>query len=133
MQRKIIDMHQHLTEVNTAEAMAEQYAALGVEKVVLLAVPPCREPTNNDDVLEAHRRYPDLFVPFVGFVVTLDSTTKGTKCRAGTGRVEGTGIGNRVGRCLRPPAAAHTSKGDQRLHGRLRNRCILDKLRPFVY
>ncbi len=67
MARRIIDMHQHLHQTNTAEAMAEEYARLGVEKVVLQAWPPRRVPGNNDDVLAAHRKYPDLFVPFVGF------------------------------------------------------------------
>ena len=67
MRRRIIDIHQHLNEVNTADAMAEAYAALGVEKVVLLGMPPRRRPGNNDDVLAAHQNYPDLFLPFVGF------------------------------------------------------------------
>jgi len=67
MLRRVIDMHQHLVGPNTADAMAEHYATLGVEKVVLQALPPRREPGNNEAVLAAHRKYPDLFVPFVGF------------------------------------------------------------------
>ena len=69
MARRIIDMHQHLglDETNTADALAEEYARLGVEKVVLQPMPPCCEPGNNEAVLEAHKRYPDLFIPFVGF------------------------------------------------------------------
>lgn len=60
-------MHQHLDGVNTADAMAAEYTRLGVEKAVLLGAPPRRTPGNNEAVLAAHRKYPDLFVPFVGF------------------------------------------------------------------
>jgi len=67
MRRRVIDMHQHLNETNTADAMAEVYGSLGVEKVVLQALPPRRSPGNNEAVLDAHKRYPELFVPFVGF------------------------------------------------------------------
>ena len=67
MTRRVIDVHQHLSVTNTADVMAEEYGRLGVEKVVLQALPPRREPGNNDAVLAAHRKYPQLFVPFVGF------------------------------------------------------------------
>ncbi len=67
MARRIIDMHEHLYENDAADALAEQYARLGVVKAALQGLPPKRMEGNNEAVLEAHRRYPDLFIPFVGF------------------------------------------------------------------
>ena len=66
MKRKIIDMHQHIRGAGDAGPMAETYADLGVEKAVLLGLPPNREPGNNEVVLEAWRKFPDLYVPFFG-------------------------------------------------------------------
>jgi hypothetical protein len=60
-------MHVHLTEENTADALASTYRELGVDRAVLQALPPKREPGNNDAVLQAARDYPDLLVPFFGF------------------------------------------------------------------
>ena len=67
MTRRIIDCHQHLHGEGSADQMAEEYGRLGVEKVVLLGMPPKRHKTSNADVLDAARKYPDLYIPFVGF------------------------------------------------------------------
>ena len=67
MARRIIDMHHHLFEAEPLDATAEEYNRLGVEKAVLSAVPPRRVPDSNRIALAAHRKYPDLFIPFVGF------------------------------------------------------------------
>jgi hypothetical protein len=67
MQRRIIDMHQHIQNAAETDPMAEAYADLGVVKAVLLGLPPNREPGNNDLVLDAWRRHPDLYVPFFGY------------------------------------------------------------------
>ena len=64
MARRIIDMHQHVGD--EADAMAEEYGRLGVVKAVLLGLPAGREPGENERVLAASRKYPDLYVPFVG-------------------------------------------------------------------
>jgi len=64
---EIIDMHQHLDEVNRADVLAAEYGTLGIAKAVLLARPPSRVPGSNRAVLEAARKYPKLFIPFVGF------------------------------------------------------------------
>jgi uncharacterized protein len=66
VRRKIIDMHQHLGGADAVE-LAETYARLGVERAVLLGMPPRRVPNDNEQVLAAARKYPKLFVPFVGF------------------------------------------------------------------
>ncbi len=66
MQRKIIDVHQHLL-AHDADALAEEYARLGVCKAVLLGHPPSRTVGNNEAILEASESYPELFVPFAGF------------------------------------------------------------------
>lgn len=63
--RKIIDMHNHLMG-QSADEMAEEYGRLGVVKAVLLGLPEWRAPGDNADCLAAGRKYPDLFVPFVG-------------------------------------------------------------------
>ena len=67
MEKLIIDMHQHLSEENTAEALAETYHELGVDRAVLQGLPPNRAPGNNEKVLEASRNFPGLLVPFFGF------------------------------------------------------------------
>ena len=67
MARRVIDVHQHLTRENSPDEMAEEYQRLGVEKVVLLGHPPCREPESNRAVLAAAKARPELYVPFVGF------------------------------------------------------------------
>lgn len=67
MARRIIDMHHHLFEPEPLDATAEEYNRLGVEKAVIAAVPPRRVPDSNRVALAAHKKYPDLFVPFVGF------------------------------------------------------------------
>jgi len=63
---KIIDMHQHIDSEATADAMAREYNRLGVVKAVLLGLPRTREPGNNDVVLAAAGKYPNLYVPFAG-------------------------------------------------------------------
>lgn len=65
--RRIIDMHQHIGGENTADALAATYKGLGVVKALLAGLPPSREPGNNEAVLEAWRKYPDLFMPYIGF------------------------------------------------------------------
>ena len=60
-------MHQHLDDSNSADTLAETYGGLGVEKAVLLGMPPRRVPKDNENVLAAARKYPKLYVPFVGF------------------------------------------------------------------
>ena len=65
--RKIIDIHQHLNGPNTADVLAETYERLGVVKAVLLGQPPRYRPGVNEAVLAAHKEFPDLFIPFVGF------------------------------------------------------------------
>ncbi|MFP4026765.1 MAG: amidohydrolase family protein [Candidatus Brocadiia bacterium] len=67
MARRIIDMHQHISEKNSAGAMAEAYADTQIEKVVLQGLPASREPANNETALQAAEDYPDLFIPFFGF------------------------------------------------------------------
>ena len=67
MARRIIDMHEHLFENDAADRLAEAYGRLGVVRAAIQALPPSRKPGNNEAVLEAHKSYPDLFVPFVGF------------------------------------------------------------------
>lgn len=67
MTRKIIDLHQHLDTNTDPEPLVETYACLGVVKAVLLGMPPARMPGSNEAVLKAARKYPDLFIPFVGF------------------------------------------------------------------
>jgi len=67
MQRKIIDMHHHLGAVTEIDALAATYDRLGVVKAVLLGMPSRRQPDSNDVAIAAHRKYPELFVPFVGF------------------------------------------------------------------
>lgn len=73
MTRKIIDIHQHLhaNTVTEPEPLAEEYARLGVVKAVLLGLQPARIPGNNETVLNAAKKYPDLFIPFVGFDLDL--------------------------------------------------------------
>jgi len=66
MRGKIIDIHQHLGDVD-AGALVETYAQLGVVKAVLLGQQPSRRPGENEKVLAAAKRYPDLFIPFAGF------------------------------------------------------------------
>jgi len=63
----VIDMHQHLEKAEDAEPMAAVYHDLGVSKAVLLGDPPNRTPGNNEVVLDAAKRFPDLYVPFLGF------------------------------------------------------------------
>ena len=65
--RRIIDMHHHLFDAGPMDATAEEYGRLGVEKAVIAAVPPRRVPDSNRIALAAQKKYPDLFVPFVGF------------------------------------------------------------------
>ena len=61
-------MHQHVGEDGAkADELAEEYGKLGVVKAVLLGMPPRRAPAGNEAVLSAARKYPRLFVPFVGF------------------------------------------------------------------
>jgi predicted TIM-barrel fold metal-dependent hydrolase len=67
MSRKIIDMHQHLAAESDTELLAAEYERAGVVKAVLLGIQSRRWPENNDVVLSASRRMPELFVPFVGF------------------------------------------------------------------
>ena len=67
MNRRIIDVHKHLDEDESADALAEQYARLGVVKALLQGKPPSRVAGNNEAVLAAHEKYPELFVPFLGF------------------------------------------------------------------
>jgi len=67
MARRVVDMHQHLNKNNTADALAAEYKDLGIEKCTLMAMPPNRVPENNQDTLDAYKKYPDLFVPFFGF------------------------------------------------------------------
>jgi len=64
---KIIDMHQHLINANTPDALAETYGRLGVEKALLVGVPPTQIPGDNEAVLAATRKYPKLFLGLVGF------------------------------------------------------------------
>jgi uncharacterized protein len=68
MSRRVIDIHQHLhaNTVTSPEPLVEAYARLGVEKAVLLGLPPVRRPGNNVAVLQAAKDYPDLFIPFAG-------------------------------------------------------------------
>lgn len=63
---KSIDMHQHIYSVAAAGVMAEEYHRLGVERAVLLGLPPSREPGNNEIVLAASKKHPDLYIPFAG-------------------------------------------------------------------
>ena len=67
MARRIVDMHQHLLQASPPDELAEEYARLGVVRAVLLGLPPRREPGNNEEVLAAWKKLPDLFIPFVGF------------------------------------------------------------------
>ncbi len=60
-------MHHHLGKVSSADALAEEYRRLGVVKAVLLGSPPSRRADSNGAVMAAHKKYPDLFVPFFGF------------------------------------------------------------------
>jgi predicted TIM-barrel fold metal-dependent hydrolase len=78
--RPVIDMHQHLSKENTVETLADVYSSLGVEKAVLLGLPPRREPGNNEAVLQAARKKPELFIPFFGF--DLDEMTPDDLSRA---------------------------------------------------
>ena len=68
MTRRIIDMHQHLGDA--PDELAEEYNRLGVERAVLLGMPPNRKPGDNDGVLQAAEKYPDLYIPFAGFDAT---------------------------------------------------------------
>jgi len=67
MVQQVIDMHQHLDDMRDAAPLAEAYAACGVRKAVLLGHPPNQVPGNNEIVLEASRRFAELYVPFMGF------------------------------------------------------------------
>ena len=67
MAGKIIDIHQHLHSQSSPEVLAETYERLGVAKAVLLGHPPRYRPDSNEAVLEAHKKFPDLYIPFVGF------------------------------------------------------------------
>ena len=70
MERRIIDMHQHLDDTDP-DAMAEEYRRLGVVKAVLLARSPHRRANSNEEVLAAHKKHPDLYVPFFGYDLDL--------------------------------------------------------------
>ncbi|MDY7010863.1 MAG: amidohydrolase family protein [Planctomycetota bacterium] len=67
MVQKIIDAHQHLEDLGELDKLTETYHRLGVVKSILLGHPPNRQSGNNEVVLAAHKREPDLYVPFVGF------------------------------------------------------------------
>ena len=67
MPRRIIDMHQHLIKDNSADALAETYARLGVEKALLAGVPSSQIPGDNEEVLAATKKYPKLFLALGGF------------------------------------------------------------------
>ena len=67
MERKIIDMHQHLAAEGDFDALTEAYARTDVVKAVLLGIQSRRWPENNALVLSAAERVPDLYVPFAGF------------------------------------------------------------------
>lgn len=64
---KIIDMHHHIESLQEADALAEENQKLGIVKTVLLGFPPARRPEINEVILSASKRYPKMFVPFVGF------------------------------------------------------------------
>jgi Tat protein secretion system quality control protein TatD with DNase activity len=66
MDRKIIDMHQHLAAESDFDALTEAYARAGVVKAVLLGIQSCRWPENNGLVLSAAERVPDLYVAVRG-------------------------------------------------------------------
>jgi len=75
MTRRIIDIHQHLHSADL-DALIETYRRLGVVKAVLLGQQPARRPGENENVLAAAKKHPDLFIPFVGF--DLDEMAPGT-------------------------------------------------------
>jgi hypothetical protein len=66
MKRRIIDTHQHIFTMNSADALAKECRRLNIVKMVLLGLPPCRVPRDNNAILEAARKYPNLFLPFAG-------------------------------------------------------------------
>lgn len=67
MNRRVIDMHHHVSSLEEADALVKENQKLGIVKTVLLGLPPPREPGINEVVLSASRRYPELLIPFVGF------------------------------------------------------------------
>ena len=67
MARKIIDMLQHLGSEADFEPLTTAYAETDIVKVVLLGIQCRRWPGNNELVLSAAQRVPELYVPFVGF------------------------------------------------------------------
>ena len=67
MVRRIIDMHQHVGAEPDIDLLAAEYERAGVVKVVLLGIQSRRWPGNNDVVLTAAQRMPELYVPFAGF------------------------------------------------------------------
>jgi len=66
MKRKIIDMHQHLVSESDFEPLTQAYERAGVVKAVLLGIQSRRWPDNNELVLSAAQRMPELYIPFVG-------------------------------------------------------------------
>ena len=66
-ERKIIDCHHHIgAEDDYADRLADQCAALGIARIVLLGMPEHRVPGTNERVLDAAGRFPDLIIPFAG-------------------------------------------------------------------
>lgn len=80
MNRQRIDIHQHVPEDNDLDARVKACKDTGVVKQVLLGLPESNVPGDNARTLEAHRLFPDLFIPFYG--VTMDADEPGDIVRA---------------------------------------------------
>ena len=79
MQPAIIDMHQHVP--GDVDARMEANRQAGIVKAVLLGLPENREPGDNDAVLAAAHRYPDMFLPYFGGVMDAMSPDDITRAR----------------------------------------------------
>jgi len=64
----IIDMHVHLMKrPGYLDDLMEMVANLGIDRIVLFSAHPGHEWATNDQVLEAHREYPGVIIPFYTF------------------------------------------------------------------
>ncbi len=81
MKPPLIDIHQHTPSDAELDTRVQACAAAGVVKQVLLGLPQSRVPGDNARTLAAHRRSPDLFIPFYGIDLDVDSPSDLVRAR----------------------------------------------------
>lgn len=69
----VIDTHVHLDNRDGyLEELMETVSSLRIDRIVLFTVRPGTKWASNDDVMEAHLRYPDRIIPFYCFSLGVD-------------------------------------------------------------